>query len=499
MITDKARPTPRIPKGFKDTFAAGIVARLSMVEAIRQVYERYGFEPLETSAVEYVDVLGKFLPESETPEGGIFAFRDDDNQWIALRYDLTAPLSRVVAQYGSDLPVPFRRYQIGPVWRVEKPGPGRFREFIQFDIDTVGTASMAADAEVCAVLAESMEAIGISRGNYVIRVNNRKVLNGVLEATGLPCTDPEAIESQRLTILRTIDKLDRIGIDGVRELLCDGRTDTSGDFTTGAGLDALQAELVLQLVNAGGADRALVCARLAELVGNSAVGQDGVRELRQIHELLEVMGFGPDRIIFDPSVVRGLAYYTGPVFEAALTFEVRDEDGQRRPFGSVAGGGRYDDLVQRFTGTFVPATGASIGVDRLLAALQVLGQLEISRRQGPVVVTVMEPQRLTEYQRMVSELRKASIAAELYLGEGSFRAQLRYADKRQAPIVVIAGEDEFASNQVSLKDLRLGSKLSKAISARDEWLKRQPAQELVSRDELVTKTQEMLKRGIPDD
>jgi histidyl-tRNA synthetase len=499
MITHQARPVPRIPKGFKDTFAPDVIARLAMVEAIRQVYERYGFEPLETSAVEYVDVLGKFLPEGDTPEGGIFAFRDDDKQWIALRYDLTAPLSRVVAQYGSDLPVPFRRYQIGPVWRVEKPGPGRFREFMQFDIDTVGTASMAADAEVCAVLAESMEAIGISRGNYVIRVNNRKVLNGVLEATGLPCTDPEVAESRRLTILRAIDKLDRIGIDGVRELLCEGRTDASGDFTAGAGLNEFQAELVLQFVQSGGDDRALVCAKLAALVGNSAVGQEGVHELRQIHELLEVMGFDADRVIFDPSVVRGLAYYTGPVFEAALTFEVKDEDGQQRPFGSVAGGGRYDDLVQRFTGSIVPATGASIGVDRLLAALKVLGRLEVSRRQGPVVVTIMEPQRLTEYQRMVSDLRQAGIAAELYLGAGGFRAQLKYADKRQAPVVVIAGEDEFARNQVSLKDLRLGSKLSKVIAGRNEWLQRQPAQETISREALVTKTQEMLKRGIPAD
>jgi histidyl-tRNA synthetase len=467
-----------------------------MVESIREVYERYGFEPLETSAVEYVDVLGKYLPESDTPEGGIFAFRYDmDKQWVALRYDLTAPLSRVVAQYGDDLPTPFRRYQIGPVWRMEKPEPGRFREFLQFDIDTVGTASMAADAEVCAVLAESLEAIGISRSNYVIRVNNRKVLNGVLEAVGLSFTSAEAAESQRLSILRAIDKLDRVGLDGVRELLGQGRRDASGDFTPGAGLNERQAELVLRFVQAGGNDRALVCAKLAELVGESAVGREGVHELLQIHELLEVMGLGADRVVFDPSVVRGLAYYTGPVFEAALTFEITEE-GQKQPFGSVAGGGRYDDLVERFTGRIVPATGVSIGVDRLLTALKTLGQLAASGRQGPVVVTVMDQQRFTEYQRMVTDLRAAGVAAEIYLGDGNFRTQLKYADRRNAPVVVIAGEDEFARHQVSLKDLRLGTQLSKEISARDEWLKRQPAQISVPREDLVTRTREMLAREI---
>jgi histidyl-tRNA synthetase len=503
MTTSKNRPRPRTPGGFRDTFATDIIARRSMVEAIREVYERYGFEPLETSAVEYVDVLGKYLPESDTPQEGIFAFRysaslkprEKDMEWVALRYDLTAPLSRVVAQYGDKLPTPFRRYQIGPVWRWEKLEPGRFREFLQFDIDTVGTASMAADAEVCAVLAESLESLGISKGNYIIRVNNRKVLNGVIEALDLSCTSPEAAESQRDSIFRAIDKFDRVGFDGIRELLRQGRMDDSGDFTPGAELDERQAELVLQFMQAGGNDRAFVCAKLADLVGDSAVGREGVHELRQIHELLDVMGFGADRVVFDPSIVRGLSYYTGPVFEATLPFEEITEEG-KKPFGSVAGGGRSDGLVERFTGRKVPATGVSIGVDRLLTALKTLGQLAVGGRQGPVVVTVMDPQRFTEYQRMVTDLRAAGVAAEIYLGDGNFRAQLKYANRRNAPVVVIAGEDEFARNQISLKDLRLGKEWSKKISARDEWLKRQPAQIAVPREALVASTREMLAREI---
>ena len=469
-----------------------------MIDTIREVYERYGFEPLETSAVEYVDVLGKFLPESDTPQEGIFSFKDDtDDEWKALRYDLTAPLARVVAQYGNELPEPFRRYQIGSVWRQEKPEPGRFREFTQFDIDTVGATSMAADAEVCAVVADSLEAIGVDRGDYIIRVNNRKVLNGVLETIGMLSADADAAEAQRLTILRAIDKLDRVGIAGVRELLGKGRKDPSGDFTRGAELDDHQADCILQFVQSGADDRALVCANLAKLVESSVEGQQGVQELQHMHELLEAMGFGADRVVFDPSIVRGLAYYTGPVFEAALTFETDDQDGQKRQFGSVAGGGRYDDLVQRFTGALVPATGFSIGVDRLLAALKALGRLDASSRQGPVVVTIMDRQHFTEYQRMVTDLRTAGIAAELYVGDRNFRQQLRYADRRNAPIAVIAGGDEFARNEVSLKDLRLGRERSKEISDRQEWLKRQTAQVTVAREDLISAAKEILSRTMP--
>ncbi len=490
-MTQADRPVPRVPRGLRDLFANDVVARRKMLDTILSVYERFGFEPLETPALEYVDVLGKYLPESDTPQGGVFSLRDDDRQWIALRYDLTAPLSRIYAQYANQLTTPFRRSQVGPVYRQEKPGPGRYREFYQCDFDTVGTDSVAADAEVCAVLASTFEALGIERGGYVVRVNDRKVLNGVLDAIDLPQDDADAGRTTRLAVLRAIDKLDRLGPGGVRALLGKGRRDESGDETEGAGLSAEQAEIVMGYVGAGGEDRVKTCSRLRELIGTSAVGEEGIRELEGIHELLDAMGLGPDRVLFDPSVVRGLAYYTGPVFEAELTFEVEAEGG-KRPFGSVAGGGRYDDLVKRFTGTDIPATGASIGVDRLLDALKTLDKLESAQAHKPVVVTVMEKDRLADYQRMVSELRTAGVSAELYLGKSGFRAQLKYADRRGAPLAVIVGSNELESGEVTVKDLRLGAELAKQIKDRDEWTKARPAQVSAPRDRLVETVRRML-------
>ncbi len=484
--TGADRPVPRVPRGFRDLPADDVTARRRMLGTITEIYERFGFEPLETPALEYVDALGKFLPESDTPAGGVFSLRDDDQRWIALRYDLTAPLSRFFAQNQNRLTRPFRRYQIGPVWRQEKPGPGRFREFYQCDFDTVGTASMAADAEICAVVSSSFEALGIGRGDYLIKVNNRKVLNGVLDAIDLPEGAP------RLTVLRAIDKLDRLGAGGVRQLLGEGRMDDSGDFTTGAGLAQEQIEIVLGYLEASMSDRVAVCRRLRELVGASEVGEEGVRELEEIHALLDAMDLGPDRVIFDPSVVRGLAYYTGPVVEAVLTFEV-EEEGETKQFGSVLGGGRYDDLVERFTGEKIPATGASIGVDRLLAALTALGRLDAGRSTKPVVVTIFDRDRMADYQRMANDLRAAGIAAELYLGGKGFRQQLKYADKRDSPVAVICGSNEFERGEVTLKDLQLGARLSKEIKDRDEW-KEQPAQVSVARDDLVAGVRKLLAR-----
>ena len=483
------RPVARLPRGLRDTFAGNVVARQRMIDTIRGVYERYGFAPLETPAFEYVDALGKYLPDGDIPAGGIFAFRDEDSSWVALRYDLTAPLSRIFAEHRNDLPIPFRRYQVGLVWRNERPGPGRFREFYQFDIDTVGSASMAADAEVCCILAEALEALQISRGDYVIRVNDRKALNGVVEVAGLP-TD----EQTSLTVLRAIDKLDRLGLEGVRLLLGKGRTDESGDFTEGAHLTESQAQRIIDLLSVSEDSRAKVCDRFEEIVCGSTVGQEGVVELREIDRFLTAAGYAEDRVVFDPTVVRGLAYYTGPVFEAALTFEVTDEAGEKRQFGSVAGGGRYDYLVERFIGEKVPATGASIGVDRLLSALEALGKVDTQDSSAPVVVTVMDRDRVLDYQKLTFELRGAGIAAEMYLGDGNFRDQLRYADARGAVVAVIAGSREFESTQVSLKDLRLGRELSKQFTERQAWLKEQPAQVTVPLENIVTEVRAILAR-----
>ncbi|MCE6950712.1 histidine--tRNA ligase [Cereibacter sphaeroides] len=493
MAKDKAprRPRADTPKGFRDYFGADVTERKAMLDAVAEVYHRYGFDPLETSAVETVEALGKFLPDVDRPNEGVFGWQDEDGEWLALRYDLTAPLARVAAQFRNDLPSPYRRYAMGPVWRNEKPGPGRFRQFYQCDADTVGSASVAADAEICAMLSDALEVVGIPRGDYIVRVNNRKVLNGVMEVAGvLDPSDPAKFEAERGIVLRAIDKIDRLGEAGVRALLGEGRKDESGDFTKGAGLSAEQAEVVMGFMASKRDTGAATVTRLRELVAGSQLGIDGVQELETIAELLDVQGYGPDRIVVDPSVVRGLGYYTGPVFEAELTFEILDEKGRKRQFGSVAGGGRYDDLVKRFTGQAVPATGVSIGVDRLLAALRAKGRAG-QDAQGPVVVTVMDRDRMADYMAMVGELRRAGLRAELYLGNPkNFGNQLKYADARKSPVAVIQGSDEAARGVVVLKDLVLGARIAEGASL-EEW-KSRPAQVEVPRDALVEAVRGML-------
>ena len=491
MAKEKKSPRPKAetPKGFRDYFGAQVTERADMLQKIAGVYHRYGFDALESSAVETVEALGKFLPDVDRPNEGVFAWQeaeeDGNGDWLALRYDLTAPLARVYAQHRNDLPTPYRRYAMGPVWRNEKPGPGRFRQFYQCDADTVGAASVAADAEICAMLSDALEEVGIARGDYVVRVNNRKVLNGVLEATGLG--DDQA---RKDAVLRTIDKFDKVGTAGVAELLGKGRLDASGAYIDGVGLAEEQAGPVLAFLTSKGGDNAATLANLRAAIGDSAVGAEGVEELEQIAELLAAGGYGPDRIVIDPSVVRGLGYYTGPVFEAELTFEILDEKGRKRQFGSVAGGGRYDDLVKRFTGQEVPATGVSIGVDRLLAALREKGRIA-SAEQGPVVVTVMDRARMADYQAMVAELRSAGIRAEVYLGNPkNFGNQLKYADKRQSPVAIIAGSDEFDAGKVQIKDLILGAKIAQSATL-EEW-KERPSQFEVPRSQMLARVQAIL-------
>ena len=479
------RPKAEPPKGFRDYFGTEVSERKAMLDQIAAVYHLYGFEALESSAVETVEALGKFLPDVDRPNEGVFAWQEDeDADWLALRYDLTAPLARVYAQHRNDLPTPYRRFAMGPVWRNEKPGPGRFRQFYQCDADTVGAPSVAADAEICAMLSDTLEAVGIPRGDYLIRINNRKVLNGVLEATGV--TD----DAQQADVLRTIDKFDKVGEAGVRELLGKGRLDASGAYIDGVGLTDAQAEPVLAFLTSKGTDAAETLANLSVAIGDSPVGAEGVAELTEIADLLAAQGYAADRIVIDPSVVRGLGYYTGPVYEAELTFEIKDEKGRPRQFGSVAGGGRYNGLVQRFTGQEVPATGVSIGVDRLLAALRMKGRAAPTP-PGPVVVTVMDKSRMADYQQMVSELRAAGIRAEVYLGNPkNFGNQLKYADKRLSPVAVIQGSDEAERGVVQIKDLILGAKIAESASL-EEW-KAQPAQREISRADLVEEVRKCL-------
>src|SRR5580693_4462426 len=524
--TNKLRA--RLPRGLTDRTPAEIAATREMIEKIRVVYERYGFEPVETPAIEYTDALGKFLPDQDRPNEGVFSFQDDDEQWLSLRYDLTAPLARYVAErYGTEnLVLPYRSYRFGYVYRNEKPGPGRFRQFMQFDADTIGTASggqssAAADAEMCMMAADTMEALGIPRGSYVVKVNNRKVLDGVMESIGL---GGEENAGRRLTVLRAIDKLDRLGQQGVRELLGKGRKDESGDFTKGAELEESDISKIETFVNARNAVQRPAFAYSAgdpstqrilddpdrkeneynvalKIQGwlsinfqDSKLAIEGLNELSQIARLVDSGGY-ENRIIIDPSVVRGLEYYTGPVFEVELLLDTKDEKGRPVRFGSVGGGGRYDGLVSRFRGEVVPATGFSIGVSRLQAALTMLGKLDTRPEWGPVVVTVFDRDRVAEYQKMVAGLRNADIRAELYLGNPkNMGNQLKYADRRNSPCVIIQGSDEKARGEVQIKDLIDGAKAAAAIASNQEWRETRPAQFSCREDELVAKVREVLAR-----
>jgi len=523
----------RLPRGLADRGPAEIAATRAMVEKIREVYERYGFEPVETPAFEYTDALGKFLPDQDRPNEGVFSLQDDDEQWISLRYDLTAPLARYVAENFDSLPKPYRSYRFGWVFRNEKPGPGRFRQFMQFDADTVGAPTAAADAEMCMMAADTMEALGIPRGSYVVKVNNRKVLDGVLESIGLG-GDENA--GRRLTVLRAIDKLDKFPLAEIERLLGPGRWDGGeegkGDFTKGAGLAADQIKRVL-LYAASSEDLTLARLegiseeervrlanpKLGEFVerangevfyksnlsalkslnlnfGNNALSQSGIDDLQELINNAIPAGYGYDQIRIDPSVVRGLEYYTGAVFEVELLLDTKDDKGRPVRFGSVGGGGRYDGLVSRFRGEPVPATGFSIGVSRLQAALTLIGQLDNKPQPGPVVVTVFGGE-IAGYQKMVATLRKAGIRAELYLGnpKHSLGQQMKYADKRNSPCAIIQGSDEKQQGIVQIKDLILGAELASLEKDRDEYLKKQAeAQFSCKEDELVAKVQELLQR-----
>jgi histidyl-tRNA synthetase len=481
----------RLPRGLADIGPAEIAATRRMIETIRQVYELYGFEPVETPAIEYTDALGKFLPDQDRPNEGVFSFQDDDEQWLSLRYDLTAPLARYVAENFDALAKPYRSYRFGWVFRNEKPGPGRFRQFMQFDADTIGSASPAADAEMCMMAADTMEALGVPRGNYVVKVNNRKVLDGVLETINL---GGEANAGKRLTVLRAIDKLDRLGVSGVRELLGPGRKDESGDFTKGANLDEPAIQTVLSVIEPRKDSEEKVAQ--IDSRSSSAVGQEGRDELERIANLIASAGY-EDRVRIDPTVVRGLEYYTGAVFEVELLLETKDEKGRPVRFGSVGGGGRYDGLVSRFRNEPVPSTGFSVGVSRLLAALVHLKKIDTTAGPGPVVVTTLdqEPARLADYQRMVAALRAAGIRAELYLGKGKFGPQMKYADKRNAPCVVIQGSDEKQKGEVQIKDLVLGAEIAGLSKDRDDYLQKQAeAQFAVPEGQLVEAVRKVLAR-----
>ena len=483
------RPEARGPRGFADRRGRDLIAERRIVAKVSEVYERWGFEPLETGAFEYADALGKFLPDADRPNEGVFALQDDDEQWMALRYDLTAPLARYAAQSWETLPKPFRRYAFGPVWRNEKPGPGRFREFVQCDADTVGSDRPEADAEIVAMACAGLEASGLAKGQAVVRVSNRKLFDGLFEAGGV--VDPV----QRRTALRAIDKFDRLGWEGVVALLAKGRLDESGDYTRGAELaPAIIGAIEAFLASAGSAtlDRAEILHAISISGDLGAAGEAALTELAAIDVALGSMGVSRDAVRFDPTIVRGLEYYTGAVFEAELLLDTTDDKGRPVRFGSIGGGGRYDDLVARFTGQPVPATGFSFGVSRLAAALRAAGREDAAVR-GPVVVIVFSDADMKVYLDAVSELRAAGIAAELYLGRAGMKAQMKYADRRGAPAAVILGGDEIAAGQVTIKDLDAGRAMAAGVADNEAWKAVRPGQSAVPRSELVNTVRRIIE------
>jgi histidyl-tRNA synthetase len=470
---------PRLLRGFRDYLPAQMNARLRIVSAIRSVYELYGFLPLDTPAQEYRVTLTGYGEESSKQ---IFTFANPEEEDVALRFDLTVPLARVVAQY-PDLPLPFRRYQVAPVWRADKPDPGRFREFLQFDLDSVGSSSLAADVEIICGMYDTLTALGIKE--FRVRFSDRKVLNSLLDYAGIP-------HASSHSVFRILDKLEKIGRDGVRAELTKGRVDVSGDRIPGLGLAETQVDRINDFLELPTGTRREVLDSLKGLFKDVSSSGEAVRELGVLCEGLDALGIPEDRVVLDLSIARGLEYYTGPVFEAVLL--------DAPEFGSIFAGGRYDGLVERFLGRKIPAVGASIGVDRLFAAMQRLGLLEMRTSTAQVLVTLMEPGRVIEYQKITRELRQAGIRTEMYLGEEkSLGKQLQYANRQQIPIAVIIGSDEFSKGEVTLKNLALGKRLQdrkKAASGkdRDQWLQlSRTVQVTVPRENYLNGLREMLE------
>ena len=425
----KNKPSKELPLGFVDRQEKELLVRDFIISNIKEVMIKYGFQYLETPSFEYSDSIGKFLPDKERPDEGVFSFKDE-NKWLSLRYDLTAPLARYVAKNYLEIPKPFKRYQLGTVWRNEKPGPGRFREFLQFDADYVGTKSLQADAELCVMISEILEKCGLKKKEYIIKISSRKITEALFNKINL------VEEQQKLIVLRALDKIDRLGWDGVKQLLGEGRNDKSGDFTKGANLN-------LQNINT----------IETELKKKSP-------ETKDLIEILKIFkDYNFDNYEFDPSIIRGLEYYTGTVFEVNLRFDVKNNKGQVIQFGSIGGGGRYDNLVNNFGNYDAPATGISIGLDRLVYALMQKKEFKI-KQSKPIVICVFDKSSMKEYISLQTFLRQAGISTEIYPGESKLKKQMEYANKIKSPAVILYGEDEIKSGKPTVRNLTSGKERS---------------------------------------
>ncbi|HVS31552.1 MAG TPA: histidine--tRNA ligase [Thermoanaerobaculia bacterium] len=464
---------PRLSRGLRDLFPDQMLARQAMIDTIRRVYELYGFVPLNTPAIEFLDVLSGSA--GDEAQQSIFRVSNPENEALGLRFDLTVPLARVIAQY-RDLPRPFRRYQVSPVWRADKPDKGRFREFTQFDLDSVGTESEIADTEIIAGMCDTLGELKV--GNALVRFSSRAMLNQLLAYAELP---PAAA----VDVFRVLDKLDKVGQEKVRLELMEGYKDESGDTIRGLGLSGRAVDRIEQFLAIKSDSRREVVARLRELFRTVEGAIPEIDAVERISSHLYTLGYGDDRVSLDLSIARGLAYYTGPVFEAILL--------DAPQFGSVFGGGRYDNLVMRFLGEPIPAVGASIGVDRLLAALAHLGKIGQRKATARVLVTYMDPALAEDYLSMTWELRRAGVPTELYIGTAKGPGkQLKYADQYDVPLVILYGSNEKSQGIVTIKDMTVGREKAKAVGDRREWLAARPGQRTVPRADLVSGVRTLL-------
>ena len=490
----KKKIKPQRPRGFEDLSGNDLVELNRLRDSIQKTYSLYGFDALETGIIEYSDVIGSFLPDQDRPIEGVFSFEDDENKWVSLRYDLTSGLARYVAEHYDSLPKPYRRYQSGWVFRNEKPGPGRYRQFFQIDADTIGSDNALSDAEMCMMFSDAIENTGIERGNYIIRLNNRKILDGIID--NLSISGNKSGSDINLAIMRSIDKLDRLGLGGVEQLLGDGRKDESGDYTKGAGLDSSSIKEILLFLESGidskHLSRKKSLENLSNQFGSNSIFAEAIEELDNISSIIDIAKYDEKRIIIDPSVVRGLGYYTGPVYEADLTFNIETDDSIEK-FGSVGGGGRYDDLITRLKGARVPSTGISVGVSRLSSALKYLKKQNLNKEKLSVVVLVMDKEKRPLYYKIASELRSAGVPSECYAGDGGMKAQLKYADKREARFALILGEDEEASNNITIKDLMAGKEASDKILDNEEWRSGTVSQKTIPIDNLIREIKSLLE------
>lgn len=469
---------PRTVKGFRDIFRPELEVRKHVLDIAIKTSELYGYEPIETPALEYLDILlgGEYGEEGVKQ---IYSFEDVDAKKVGLRFDLTVPLARVYSQY-DNLSNPYKRYQVGYVWRADKPDPGRFRQFMQFDLDIVGAQIGIAEIEILAPILDIFSNLGLD--SFQIKVNSRNLMNAILEYANIP-------EDLHKSVIRVIDKLPKIGYDEVFKELTVGRVDKSGDKITGVGLSESQAEKIVELLKKAITGRKevidFVKNALSSEVSSKYLAQ-GLFELSLLNTMLDSLGIGPDKVIFDISLARGLDYYSGIVFEGTIL-------GYER-YGSVFGGGRYDHLVSRFKDSSVPAVGGSIGIDRLTSLLYDNSLIKLSTSPIPnVIVLILDDNLIPKYLEIVSKLRQEGISAELYPGtQKKIAKQLQYADKRDIPVAVILGEDENKKGLVSIKNLYKGRKEAKAYKERKEYLEQRPGQETIRQSELVPKIKEIL-------